>query len=140
MKSTKIIIIALYTLIVVCIGFATVIEKYYGTTFVSDNIYGAWWFSALWAMLTVAGLAYIMKQRLYKRVAVMLLHLSFVVILAGALTTHLFARRGSVRLRTNIPEMTFVDKDNQVEHLSFTLTLKEFRVFEPLQNKGSSHS
>ena len=128
MKSTKIIIIALYTLIVVCIGFATVIEKYYGTTFVSDNIYGAWWFSVLWAMLTVAALGYIMKQRLYKRVAVMLLHLSFVVILAGALTTHLFARRGSVRLRTNIPEMTFVDKDNQVEHLSFTLTLKEFRV------------
>ena len=128
MKSTKIIIIALYTLIVVCIGFATVIEKYYGTTFVSDNIYGAWWFSALWAMLTIAGLAYLMKQRLYKRVAVMLLHLSFVVILAGALTTHLFARRGTVRLRTNIPEMTFVDKDNQVEHLPFTLTLKEFRV------------
>ena len=128
MKSTKIIIIALYTLIVVCIGFATVIEKYYGTTFVSDNIYGAWWFSVLWAMLTVAALGYIMKQRLYKRVAVMLLHLSFVVILAGALTTHLFARRGTVRLRTNIPEMTFVDKDNQVEHLSFTLTLKEFRV------------
>jgi cytochrome c biogenesis protein ResB len=128
LKSTKIIIIALYTLIVVCIGFATVIEKYHGTTFVSDNIYGAWWFSVLWAMLTVAALGYIMKQRLYKRVAVMLLHLSFVVILAGALTTHLFARRGTVRLRTNIPEMTFVDKDNQVEHLPFTLTLKEFRV------------
>ena len=128
MKSTKIIIIALYTLIVVCIGFATVIEKSHGTTFVSDNIYGAWWFSALWAMLAVVALVYIMKQRLYKRVAVMLLHLSFVVILAGALTTHLFARRGTVRLRTDMPEMTFVDKDSKVEHLPFTLTLKEFRV------------
>lgn len=128
MKSTKIIIIALYTLIVVCIGFATVIEKYHGTAFVSDYVYGAWWFSALWAMLTVAALAYIMKQRLYKRVAVMLLHLSFVVILAGALTTHLFARRGVVRLRTDIPEMTFVDKDSKIEHLPFTLTLKEFRI------------
>ena len=128
MKSTKIIIIALYTLIVVCIGFATVIEKYRGTAFVSEYVYGAWWFSVLWAVLTIAALAYIMQRRLYKRFAVMLLHLSFVVILAGALTTHLFARRGTVRLRTNISETTFVDKDNKIEHLPFTLTLKEFRI------------
>ena len=128
MKSTKIIIIALYTLIVVCIGFATVIEKYRGTAFVSEYVYGAWWFSVLWAVLTIAALAYIMQRRQYKRFAVMLLHLSFVVILAGALTTHLFARRGTVRLRTNISETTFVDKDNKIEHLPFTLTLKEFRI------------
>jgi ABC-type transport system involved in cytochrome c biogenesis permease subunit len=128
MKWTKITVCSLYTLIVVCIGFATVIEKYRGTTFVSEQIYGAWWFSALWAVLTIAALAYIIQQRLYKRLAVMLLHLSFVVILAGALTTHLFARRGIVRLRNNVPEMIFIDKDNKVEHLPFSLTLKEFRI------------
>ena len=128
MKWTKITICSLYTLIVVCIGFATVIEKYRGTTFVGEYIYGAWWFSALWAVLTIAAFAYIIQQRLYKRLAVMLLHLSFVVILAGALTTHLFARRGIVRLRTNVPEMIFIDKDNRVEHLPFSMTLKEFRI------------
>jgi cytochrome c-type biogenesis protein CcsB len=125
---TKKLIIALYTLIVACIGLATVIEKYRGTAFVSEHIYGAWWFSALWAVLTLVALAYIMKQRLHKRVAVMLLHISFVVILAGALTTHLFARRGTVRLRANAAEMTFVDKDNKVEQLPFTLMLEEFRI------------
>ena len=111
-----------------CIGLATVIEKYRGTAFVSEHIYGAWWFSALWAVLTLVALAYIMKQRLHKRAAVMLLHISFVVILAGALTTHLFARRGTVRLRANAAEMTFVDKDNKVEQLPFTLMLEEFRI------------
>ncbi len=125
---TKKLIIALYTLIVACIGLATVIEKYRGTAFVSEHIYGAWWFSALWAVLTLVALAYIMKQRLHKRAAVMLLHISFVVILAGALTTHLFARRGTVRLRANAAEMTFVDKDNKVEQLPFTLMLEEFRI------------
>ena len=128
MKWTKITICSLYTLIVVCIGFATVIEKYRGTTFVGEYIYGAWWFSALWAVLTIVAFAYIIQQRLYKRWAVMLLHLSFVVILAGALTTHLFARRGIIRLRTNVPEMIFIDKNNRVEHLPFSLTLKEFRI------------
>ena len=121
-------ILALYTLIIVCIGFATVIEKHYGTSFVGEQIYGAWWFSVLWAMLTVAACAYRFQQRLYKRVAVMLLHMSFVVILAGALTTHLFAKRGTVRLRADIAETNYVDKKGSVERFPFTLTLKEFRI------------
>ena len=124
----KKLIFALYILIVVCIGFATIIEKYHGTTFVSEYIYGAWWFSALWAVLTVASCAYIMQQRLYKRMAVLLLHLSFVVILAGALTTHLFAKRGIVRLRTDVNVTAFVDHKNKIETLPFSLTLKEFRI------------
>ncbi len=128
MKYTKKLIIVLYVLIIVCIGGATVVEKFRGTTFVCDYIYGAWWFSALWAVLTVTACAYLVQQRLYKRFAVLLLHLSFVVILAGALTTHLFARRGTVCLRTEIPEIAFVDKDSRVEHFPFALTLKEFRI------------
>ena len=128
MKRTKILIGSLYTLIVVCIGLATVVEKYRGTAYVGENIYGAWWFSALWALLTVAALAYIVKRRLYKRLAVFVLHLAFVVILAGALTTHLFARRGTVRLRTGVPEMTYVDSDHHVQQLPFSLALKEFRI------------
>ena len=128
MKRTKILIGSLYTLIVVCIGLATVVEKYRGTAYVGENIYGAWWFSALWAVLTVAALAYIVKQRLYKRLAVFVLHLAFVVILVGALTTHIFARRGTVRLRTGVPEMTYVDSDHHVQQLPFSLALKEFRI------------
>ena len=128
MKLTKILIGSLYALTVVCIGLATVIEKYRGTAFVGDNFYGAWWFSALWGVLTVAALAYMLKQQLYKRLAVFVLHFAFVVILAGALTTHLFARSGTVHLRTGVPEMTYVDNDRRVHHLPFMLVLKEFRI------------
>lgn len=124
----KKIIFALYTLIIVCIGLATIIEKYHGTSFVGEHIYGSWWFSALWALLTITACAYILRQRLYQRAAVMLLHMSFVVILAGALTTHLFARSGTVLLRTGIPESGYIDKDGYVHQLPFSLTLKEFRV------------
>ena len=118
-SKLKRLIITLYILIIVCIGFATVVEKYRGTAFVGEHIYGAWWFSALWAVLTVASLAYIMKQHLYKRMAVMLLHLSFVVILVGALVTHLTAQRDTIHLRVGIPY-----------HLtsSSQITLKEFRI------------
>ncbi len=119
-------IAALYTLIIVCIGLATVVEKYHGTAFVSDHIYGSWWFAALWAVLTVAALTYIVKRRL--PTATFFLHLSFVVILVGALVTHLFAERGAIRLRTGQTELAYVTPEGQVKQLPFSLTLKEFRI------------
>ena len=125
---TKKIIIALYILIVVCIGSATIIEKYHGTAFVGEHIYGAWWFSALWAVLTIAACVHIMRQQLYKRLAVFLLHASFVVILAGAMTTHLFAKQGTLRLRTGVTEKNYIDKEGRVERFPFSLKLKEFRI------------
>lgn len=124
----KKLIFALYTLVIVCIGFATVIEKYQSTSYVSEHIYGAWWFSALWAVLTVSSLAYIVKQQLYRRLAVLLLHLSFVVILAGALTTHLFSKSGTVNLRIGESQSTYTEDDGQEEPLPSPLTLKEFNI------------
>ena len=128
MKWTKTIVIALYALIAVCVGLATIVEKYRGTAFVGEHIYGAWWFVALWAILTVCALAYIMQQRLYKRFAVMLLHFALVVVLAGALTTHLFAESGTVRLRTGMTELSYADKDSKLHRLPFSLMLKEFNI------------
>ncbi len=110
---------ALYALIVVCIGLATVIEKYHGTAFVSEHIYGAWWFSALWGVLTVASCACFIKKKLYKRFAVFLLHMPFVVILAGALVTHLTASSNTIHLRVNQTSNLSTDK---------SVTLKEFRI------------
>ncbi len=125
---TKKLIYALYTLAIVCIGFATILEKSHGTKFVGEHIYGAWWFIALWAILTVVACAYMIQQHLYRRVAVMLLHLSFVVILVGALTTHLTAIRGTVELRKDIPITAFICNDGDIQAFPFSLTLKEFRI------------
>ncbi len=121
-------IYALYTLLIVCIGFATIIEKYRGTAYVSDNIYGAWWFVVLWALLTAASVAYMVKAKLYRRVAVALLHFSFVVILAGALTTWLTAERGTVSLRTGKTLNSYTDNKGGERTLPFSLTLKRFNV------------
>ncbi|MBO5586101.1 MAG: cytochrome c biogenesis protein CcsA [Prevotella sp.] len=121
-------IIALYTLIVVCIGLATIIEKFEGTPYVSQHIYGAWWFVLLWAMLSVTGMYYMLERRLYKRLGVLFLHLSFVVILIGALTTHLFSFEGSVTLRTGKSVTAFTDKQGVKRQLPFTLTLRDFKI------------
>lgn len=77
---------------------ATIIGKYTGLDYVSDNIFGAWWFSLLWAIGTALGIVYFIKQKV-RRPIIVLLHLSFVVILAGALLTHLTAKQGIIHLR-----------------------------------------
>ena len=119
---------SLYALIVVCIGVATIIEKYQGTSFVSEHVSGSWWFVVMWAALTVAACIYMCQQRLYRRLAVMMLHASFVIILVGALTTWLTARRGTVNLRLHQPTAEYCDAHGVMHQLPFTLQLKEFRI------------
>ena len=118
----------LYTLIIVCIGAATVIEKYRGTSFVSDQIYGSWWFVVSWTVLTLAACVYMCRQQLYRRMGVMLLHASLVVILAGALTTWLTVRRGTVNLRIGQVTADYSNAQGVSQRLPFTLELKEFRI------------
>ena len=94
----KKIIIALYALIVVVLGGATFVEHSHGRDFALQHIYGAWWFSLLWALLTAFGVAWIVRQHM-RRWPILLLHASFVLILAGALLTHLTSKQGVIHLR-----------------------------------------
>lgn len=124
----KKLLFSLYMLIVACIGITTIIEKYYGTSFVSDHVYGSWWFVALWGALTIVACYYMFEQKLYKRFAVFFLHMAFVLILVGALTTFLTAKRGNVHLRKDLPTTTYTDKENYVQPLTFSLSLKDFNI------------
>lgn len=122
-------LLALYVSIIVIMAAATITEKYMGGDFVADTIYGSWWFAALWALLAVAGVAYILKRRV--RRASVLLHGSFVVILFGALLTHVSASQGTVRLRLGETTDTYVvsTKDGDIRHtLPFKLRLKSFDI------------
>ncbi len=123
-------VVFLYVAIIVCMALATIVEKYEGTAFVQRNIYGAWWFSLLWAMLTAAGVAYFIKQRV-KRAFVVVLHLSFVVILAGALLTHLTGQTGMIHLRIGETANQFLlshDGKSANQPLPFTVRLDTFYI------------
>ena len=127
----KKIVIALYILIVVVLGAITFVEHSYGRDFALQHCYGAWWFSLLWALLTAFGVAYIIRQRM-RRWPVVLLHASFVVILAGALLTHLTSRQGVIHLRmgetTNEYYESATETGMRVAHLPFQLRLDRFNI------------
>lgn len=106
---------------------ATIIGKYTGLDYVSDNIFGAWWFSLLWAIGTALGIVYFIKQKV-RRPIIVLLHLSFVVILAGALLTHLTAKQGIIHLRQGKATTIYINKNGENEKLPFTILLNKFSV------------
>ena len=108
-----------YIVVIVVMAIATIIEKYHGTQYVSENIYGSWWFAMLWGILTASAIIYFFKRKV-RRLSVVTLHLSFVLILAGALLTHLTARQGTIHLRQG--EVT-VD-----EALPFSIRLDKFNI------------
>ena len=114
-------------MLLVVMAAATIVEQYKGTTFVGTYIYGSWWFILLWALLTAFGVAWIIRQRM-RRWALLLLHASFIVILAGALLTHLTARRGMLHLRQGEETSQYADTEMKLRPLPFTLRLDSFEV------------
>lgn len=122
---------ALYVLVIVCMAAATVVEKYSGTDFVRSNVYGAWWFSLLWAVLTASGVVYFLRHRC-KSWSGIAIHLSFVVILAGAFVTHVSSERGTVHLRQGayISTCVMYDRHNQPHdaQMPFQMRLDRFDV------------
>lgn len=106
---------------------ATFIEQSTGS---AAFIYGSWWFASLWTLLCVTGLMHCFRRKLYKRPFVFLLHLSLVVILAGALVTHVFGKQGTIHLRIGYPAGVFMTDDSEACKLPFKLTLSEFEVID----------
>ena len=124
-------LILAYMVVIVCMAVTTIIEKYQGTQYVADHIYGAWWFSALWALLTALAIAWFIHRKV-KRFFVILLHLSFVVILAGALTTHLTAFQGVVHLREGESTNRYMVLSNdsvKEKPLPFSIKMQSFKVY-----------
>ena len=119
--------------LVIAIAVATVLENRYGTHYALQHVYGAWWFVFLWAMLALAGCWLMYKRKMWKQPSVMLLHLSFLVILLGALATYLTSHKGMVHLREGETCRTYWVKNEQslytlTEDMPFYLALKKFQI------------
>lgn len=67
MKLIKKFIIILYAAIIIIMGIATFIEHSKGTMFASTEIYGSWWFCALWGILTAAAV-FFFNHFTYKKI------------------------------------------------------------------------
>ena len=128
MKLLKRLSFSFLGLLIVILIIATLLEKIYGTPFVAHHIYASWFFICCWGIVVVSGFLYIIKRRLYKRKITFLFHLSFIIILLGALTTYLFGKQGMMHLREKETVSAFADESGVKYQFPFHITLDSFQV------------
>ena len=87
----KRLILVSYVALVVVLAVATFVEQARGTAFIGEHVYHTAWFCALWGLLAVLTLVACIRLRLWRRVPLLLLHGSFLVILGGGLA-HVYGR------------------------------------------------
>jgi ABC-type transport system involved in cytochrome c biogenesis permease subunit len=120
---------------------ATIVEKLISRGFVLSKIYNSWWFVALWAVFATSALIYIVQKKLYKKTAVFLVHTAFFVILCGAFTTFLTAKRGYMHLRQNEIHNYYIDETTQQRQpLPFNVKLLLFEIeYHPNSSKPADY-
>lgn len=121
--------LSLFFFLLALMAAATLLESKWGSEWVSDTIYHTPWFCVLWGLLVLLMLGGMVKYQLWHRFSVMMLHLSFIVILAGALTTYLTSHKGIIHLQQGQKVSQFQSEDfKQTYPLPFSLRLDTFRV------------
>ena len=103
------------------LAIATCIEKIFGTQIAVGNIYHSPYFFALWSVLAVSAMIYILC--ISRRYTLIFLHASLVVVLFGAAVSFLTSRRGEMTLQEgSVPASMFTSHNNR-EKLSFKMEL-----------------
>ena len=125
------VLLALYA---ISMAVATLIEKAYGTTLAKVAIYYSPLFFLLQIFLIVNFIMIAIRRNLLnnKRLGLLFVHFSLIVILSGAMITHIFGKEGTIHLREGeISNRVTVQTNRgnsefmlpfQIELLKFTLT------------------
>ncbi len=127
-KSLAYVLLCLYALI---LGIATYVESKEGTPFVQKWIYHSPAFIGFQALLALNILLSILRASYLRqgRYGVWLIHVSILVILGGALVTHLTGREGYMHLREGQTASYMVQREEsgtKEVDLPFALELKDF--------------
>ena len=109
--STKLMLI-LMVLFPFAMGMGTFLESWYSTEAARIWVYNAWWFELLMILLMICFLGNIAKYNLLakgKR-AVLLMHLSFILILLGAFVTRYIGDEGVMPIRENAVSNSYLSE------------------------------
>jgi ABC-type transport system involved in cytochrome c biogenesis permease subunit len=107
---------------------ATVLEKVMGSPYAFRWVYHNPVVFVLWGIVVLVGVCLLISRATARRFWTFLLHLSFVVILGGALLTHLTGEQGRVFLPEGETVTTWIREDGQERPLPCPVTLEDFEV------------
>lgn len=128
--KTSIVLLLIYAAI---LALATIIEKYGGTPVAKAFVYYSPVLFLLYALIIINFFAATLKHNLFKsrKWGFLVVHLSFVIIMAGALVTHLFGEEGIIHLRAGESTNQMIVQTNRGNHLHllpFNIELIKFNL------------
>ena len=127
-KVLKYISFAALGVLIVAMMAATIIEKLKGTPAAFSAVYHNPVFIVLWAVTALCGLVWIVREGMPRRLFTFGIHVALVVMLAGALVTHLTGQSGSIHLREGEELSSFETEDGASVALPFAMRLDSFRI------------
>ena len=119
--------VSFLTLIIITLALisATVVEKVGGSEAAALYCYHSPWMIALRTICAATALISVMTMRRAMTAGVLSLHLSLLLILAGAAVTHFTGEHGHITLHPHTPVSSFSLSDGSHRSLPFSLTLTD---------------
>lgn len=138
---TSVVLLLVYAILM---AVATIIEKIYGTPVAREAVYYSPVFFFIQLLLIVNFLIYARNHQYLsgRRLGIILTHLAFIVIIAGAVTTHIVGEEGILHIREGetADSMTMLENGvTRVVPLPFSVRLDDF-VLERYPGSGSPSS
>ncbi|DAB28828.1 MAG: cytochrome C biogenesis protein [Sulfurimonas sp. RIFOXYD12_FULL_33_39] len=95
------------------IGYATFVENDYGTITAKADIYNAFWFELLIALLSINLIMNIFKYKMFSinKAPIFIFHLSFIIIVLGAAITRFVGFEGTMHIREGDVATTMLSSD-----------------------------
>jgi ABC-type transport system involved in cytochrome c biogenesis permease subunit len=139
-KILKYTVIGTAAAVILMMAAATVIERLYGTDRALSIAYHNPIFIVLWAVAAISGVWQLIRRGTIRKPATFFLHISFVLILAGALITMLTGKSGMMELRRGLVTSQWSSEKGFRQNLPFSLQLKEFNIeYYPGSNDPSDY-
>jgi cytochrome c-type biogenesis protein CcsB len=133
MKHTKFLFSPLFmailmVILAIALGAATFVEKDFGTRAAWGMFYNAHWVELIYLLLAVNLSGQIIVFKLYRKekLTIMLFHLAFIIIIAGAAVTRYTGFEGTMKIREG--NSSSAVEGNKFITLPFALRLDDFKV------------
>lgn len=119
----------LFLLYVVMLALATFIEKISGAQMAKEWVYHHPFFFLIQLLLVIQFVVLALRARLWqhRRWGILILHISFIVILLGALVTHYWGFEGIVHIREGETTSVLMQADG-TRQLPFSIRLDDFKL------------
>ena len=125
--------ISLLSIYIILLSLATILEKYYGTSFIKTTIYYSPLLILIQFFFVINFISIIIQHKLLnkRKIGFLIMHFSFIIILTGALVSHIWSEEGIMHIReSERSDKILIQKNEDVlyKQLPFNVELIDFNL------------